>query len=57
MLKTGGQRHWIDGEQVPYVVKGDQWVGYDDKQSLKEKVKQLRFVLQQKETSIEISFH
>ena len=38
MLKTGGQRHWIDGEQVPYVVKGDQWVGYDDKQSLKEKV-------------------
>ena len=38
MLKNGGQRH-IDTEQrVPYATLGDQWVGYDDKQSLEEKV-------------------
>eukprot|EP00105_Crassostrea_gigas_P040449 XP_019924597.1 PREDICTED: probable chitinase 3 [Crassostrea gigas] len=38
MLKTGGTRHWIPEMEVPYVVKGDQWVGYDDPQSLKFKV-------------------
>jgi hypothetical protein len=38
MLKSGGTRHWIPEMEVPYVVKGDQWVGYDDPQSLKLKV-------------------
>lgn len=34
MIKTGGTTHWIKEQEVPYVVKGDQWVGYDDKKSL-----------------------
>ena len=38
MLKTGGTRHWIPEMEVPYVVKNDQWVGYDDPESLKKKV-------------------
>ncbi|XP_048760347.1 chitotriosidase-1-like [Ostrea edulis] len=38
MLKSGGVRHWITEMEVPYVVRGDQWVGYDDEQSLRYKV-------------------
>ena len=38
MLKTGGKKYYIDDQKVPYVVKGSQWVGYDDKDSLKTKV-------------------
>lgn len=38
MLKTGGKRHWDSEQLSPYVVKGNQWVGYDDPQSLKIKV-------------------
>jgi len=39
MLKSGGKKYYIDDQKVPYVVKGSQWVGYDDKDSLKTKVK------------------
>ncbi|KAK3089326.1 hypothetical protein FSP39_002736 [Pinctada imbricata] len=38
MLKTGGTRHYLPDAMVPYLVKGDQWVGYDDPDSLKKKV-------------------
>ncbi|XP_061195465.1 acidic mammalian chitinase-like [Saccostrea echinata] len=38
MLKNGGTRHWVNEMEIPYVVKGDQWVGYDDPESLKHKV-------------------
>ncbi|XP_065923216.1 chitotriosidase-1 [Magallana gigas] len=38
MLKSGGTRHWIPEMEVPYAVRGDQWVGYDDEQSLRLKV-------------------
>ena len=34
----GGTRVWDEEQQVPYIYKGDQWVGYDDMQSLKVKV-------------------
>lgn len=39
MLKSGGTRHWIPEMEVPYAVRGDQWVGYDDEQSLRLKVR------------------
>ena len=39
MLKSGGKKYNIADQKVPYVVKGSQWVGYDDKDSLKTKVK------------------
>lgn len=39
MLKNGGIRHWIPEMEVPYAVRGDQWVGYDDEQSLRLKVR------------------
>lgn len=38
MLKYGGVRHWIPEMEVPYLVKGNQWVSYDDQESLKRKV-------------------
>ena len=39
MLKTGGTKYYIDDQKSPYAVKGDQWVGYDDPDSLKVKVR------------------
>ncbi|XP_067387544.1 acidic mammalian chitinase-like, partial [Emydura macquarii macquarii] len=33
---------WIDDQKVPYAVKGNEWVGYDDKCSYKHKVKYLK---------------
>jgi chitinase len=34
MLNSGGKRYWDDVQQVPYVVKGNLWYGYDDPQSI-----------------------
>ncbi|XP_064604127.1 acidic mammalian chitinase-like isoform X2 [Liolophura sinensis] len=38
LLDGGGQRQWCDEQKVPFAVKGNQWAGYDDEQSLKLKV-------------------
>nr|BAV14641.1 chitinase [Todarodes pacificus] len=38
MIKTGGTVHWIKEQESPYVVKGDQWIGYDNPKSLAIKV-------------------
>jgi chitinase len=37
-LANGWTRGWNDEQKVPYVYKGDQWVGYDDFESLEIKV-------------------
>lgn len=31
-------RHWVDEQKVPYAVKGNQWVGYDDLESIEYKL-------------------
>nr|XP_017523263.1 chitinase-3-like protein 1 [Manis javanica] len=38
----GAAVHRLLGQEVPYATKGNQWVGYDDKESIKSKVQYLR---------------
>uniref|UniRef100_A0A3B5ATH5 Acidic mammalian chitinase n=1 Tax=Stegastes partitus TaxID=144197 RepID=A0A3B5ATH5_9TELE len=38
----GGNVHWIEEQQAPYAVKGDEWVGFDNKQSYKIKAQYLK---------------
>uniref|UniRef100_A0A8C8SGF6 Acidic mammalian chitinase n=1 Tax=Pelusios castaneus TaxID=367368 RepID=A0A8C8SGF6_9SAUR len=40
-LKTADV-HWLEDQKVPYAVKGNEWVGYDNKCSYKHKVKYLK---------------
>ena len=35
----GGTRVWDEEAKIPYTYKNDVWVGYDDKESLRVKVK------------------
>ncbi|XP_070186220.1 chitotriosidase-1-like isoform X2 [Littorina saxatilis] len=42
MKKAGGQVGFIDEQRVPYVHLGDQWVGYDSTDSLREKVRYVK---------------
>ncbi|CAI9729326.1 acidic mammalian chitinase isoform X1 [Octopus vulgaris] len=42
LIKSGAQTYWIDEQQVPYLVKDDQWIGYDDAKSLTIKAKWLK---------------
>lgn len=37
-LNSGWTRIWNSENQVPYAFSGNQWIGYDDMQSLKLKV-------------------
>ncbi|KAF6073178.1 chitinase 3 like 1 [Phyllostomus discolor] len=38
----GATVHRLPGQQVPYATKGNQWVGYDDQESVEAKVRYLR---------------
>ncbi|CAG2218681.1 E3.2.1.14 [Mytilus edulis] len=42
LLKTGGTRHYLADQMVPYVVKGSQWIGYEDVDSIKIKVQYIK---------------
>ncbi|KAG5274672.1 hypothetical protein AALO_G00138880 [Alosa alosa] len=39
---NGASVNWIDDQMVPYAVKGNEWVGYDDKKSYDIKVQYLK---------------
>ena len=41
MLKQGASYYWDEEQAVPYAVQGDQWVGFDDELSIRNKVKWL----------------
>ena len=37
-IKAGATVHRDPNQKVPYAVKGNEWIGYDDEQSLRDKV-------------------
>ncbi|XP_060081984.1 uncharacterized protein LOC132561275 [Ylistrum balloti] len=39
MLKSGAAVTWDDVQKVPHLVLGDQWIGFDNERSIREKVK------------------
>nr|XP_057907110.1 acidic mammalian chitinase-like [Doryrhamphus excisus] len=39
---NGGSLHWIDEQKVPYAIKGNEWVGFDNRQSYEIKAKYLK---------------
>lgn len=39
LLKNGATYIWDDEQKVPYAVKDDQWVGFDDERSIRLKMK------------------
>lgn len=41
-LRTGGQYIWHEEMQVPYMVKGKLWVGFDDERAIRNKMKWLK---------------
>ncbi|XP_076075265.1 putative chitinase 10 isoform X1 [Mytilus galloprovincialis] len=41
-LANGWTRVWNDEQKVPYAYKGDQWVGYDDLESIQIKAEYIR---------------
>uniref|UniRef100_A0A3Q1J848 chitinase n=1 Tax=Anabas testudineus TaxID=64144 RepID=A0A3Q1J848_ANATE len=38
----GGSVHWIDEQKVPYAIKGNEWVGFDNRQSFEIKAQYLK---------------
>lgn len=39
---NGWRRNWEDKQKVPYAVRGNQWVGYDDEESINHKLNFIR---------------
>ncbi|CAG5093680.1 Similar to Cht10: Probable chitinase 10 (Drosophila melanogaster) [Cotesia congregata] len=42
MLQSGAAYVWDDEMKVPYLVDGDQWVGFDDERSIRGKMKWIK---------------
>ncbi|KAK2140675.1 hypothetical protein LSH36_1280g00106 [Paralvinella palmiformis] len=42
LLKKGATLYWFEEQQVPYAVAGNQWIGFDNEDSLKIKVQWLK---------------
>lgn len=42
MLKGGAKYIWDDEQKVPYAIQGDQWVGFDDERSIREKLRWIK---------------
>lgn len=42
MLQNGAAYVWDDEMKVPYLVHGDQWVGFDDERSIRNKMAWLK---------------
>ncbi|XP_056639626.1 probable chitinase 10 isoform X1 [Diorhabda sublineata] len=42
MLLNGATYYWDDEMKVPYLVHGDQWVGFDDEKSIRNKMKWIK---------------
>lgn len=43
MLLSGDSTYyWDDEMKVPYLVQGDQWVGFDDERSIRHKMKWIK---------------
>ncbi len=38
ILQKGATLYWFEEQQVPYAVYGDQWIGFDNEDSLHIKV-------------------
>ena len=38
LSRNEGIKHWDDERRVPYLVAGNQWIGYDDEDSFAAKV-------------------
>jgi len=38
MLQSGANYIWDDEMKVPYLIKGDQWVGFDDERAIRNKM-------------------
>ncbi|XP_032376130.1 acidic mammalian chitinase [Etheostoma spectabile] len=38
----GGSLHWIDEQMVPYAIKGNEWVGFDNRQSFEIKAQYVK---------------
>jgi chitinase len=38
MLKNGASYVWDEEMKVPYAIQGDQWVGFDDERSIRNKM-------------------
>ncbi|XP_037540696.1 acidic mammalian chitinase [Nematolebias whitei] len=39
---NGATTHWVDEQKVPYAVKGNEWVGFDNKQSYEIKAQYVK---------------